>query len=348
MALGVTGSIMNMLPGQRYDPKKGRIKARKKFSTEWRMNRGELDSLNQNRNQNEGAARDLNAITPTLYSMAGLEGEFGPTAQNSQRVAQAQAAVDATPPGARKKAAQKKLAKEQDSVAEQAQSLKPGTVRNVGLGDENDRAIDKALAERVRVAAETGQSNDPRLNRELNEQTAALERGIGERGLAGSSLGATAMATDSQRRSESLADFARRDITEFNPLRLQQRETLADIAGKRMDLALKPIKARLGVGEAMGATAGRFGTAASRYQMERFKDAEQREQAEQFRSQHTIGSSLMQVGGAVGAYATATGGSRSPDSLYEDAMARNERSRQGNSGSSWFSSTARTAADFFR
>jgi len=359
--MAATGAIANMLPGQRFDPSKARIKARKKFSTEWRENRGELDLLNQARNQNEAAAGDLNSLYPSLYQMAGFEGGFADTTQNSRRVTDAQAAVDAAqarvagrPKGKKAgakgklKAAQDKLKKEQDSVARPATQIQ--NARYVGLGDENDKAIDAALSARVRNAAETGQSNDPRLNRELNEQTAALEAGLSARGLTGSSLGATAMGTDAQRRSESLADFARRDITEFNPLRLQQRETLADIAGKNMDLALRPMKARIGMGEAMGGTAGRFGSAAKRYQDERIRQAELSFEAEKFRSQNTWGSSMMKAGAAV------AGGSMmdSPstpaargESDYADAMARNERARTGNS--SWFDSgMGRTISDFFR
>jgi len=299
-AVGAVSSIASQLMKKKA---KYSIAPVKKYSSEWRGRRGALDLLNENRNQDEGAARDLNSMNPELYKLAGFEGEFGPTAQNSARLTAAQGRIDRrTAAGKGTKKARARLAKEQDSVAQQAQSLKPGTLKNVGLGDENDRAIDKALGERVRAAAETGQSNDPRLNRELNEQTALLERGIGDRGLTGSSLGTTAMASDSQRRSESLADFARKDITEFNPLRLQQRETLADIAGKRMNLALTPMKARLGVGAAMGETAGKYQNFSQMYQSEREEVARGKLQASIANAQNPGGAA-----GALGSFGQAAG-----------------------------------------
>jgi hypothetical protein len=126
------------------------------------------------------------------------------------------------------------------------------------LGSAEDQRIDELLTGRVTRALETGASEDPRLNRELGEEEARvreqLRRAYGS-DYENTTAGNMALANFRQRRSESLADFARRDVTEYEPMRLNQRRTLGDIAGIMQGLALRLVSTGLGMAGAYGALA---------------------------------------------------------------------------------------------
>jgi hypothetical protein len=115
-----------------------------------------------------------------------------------------------------------------------------------GLGTEDDRAIEALMTSRVRSALETGKSDDPRLTRELAEAEGEIRARLARQygvDYENTSGGQMALSAFRQRKAESLADFARRDVDEYQKARLGQRETLGRIAAQSMGLSLAPTNA---------------------------------------------------------------------------------------------------------
>jgi hypothetical protein len=206
------------------------------------------------------------------------------------------------------------------AMAAQAAESQAGRITGLtyrGLGDDSDRAIDEALSKRVLDAATTGRSTDPRLLRELDESEGAIRaRLVRQFGPDYENTTAGAMALNSfrQRKSESLADFARKDITEFNPARLNQRLTLGQIAGQRQNLMLAPSDARFSTSTQMqnlGTSFQRFEEMLQRDRLAQFEGASRTALAEYQSDQArtaAIAGGLNQVASAAGSYGMTMGG----------------------------------------
>jgi hypothetical protein len=119
-------------------------------------------------------------------------------------------------------------------------------LRFKGLGTPEEQEFERLLEQRALDAARTGQSTDPRLLRELAESEgeirARLARQFGS-DYENTTAGAMALNAFRQRKAESLADFARKDIG-LADVALQHRATLGNLAGQQMGLALAPSDTR--------------------------------------------------------------------------------------------------------
>lgn len=128
------------------------------------------------------------------------------------------------------------------------------------LGTSEDQAFEDALRKRALGAAQTGESTDPRLLRELTEEEGAirarLQRQFGA-DYENTTAGQMALSSFRQRRRESLADFARKDIG-LAGVALEHEGGLAANAAKRMTLALTPGRERMATGSAFGDLSARY------------------------------------------------------------------------------------------
>lgn len=133
-------------------------------------------------------------------------------------------------------------------------------LKRVGLGDETDREIDRLMGERALNALRTGESDDPRLNRELAEQEGEIRARLARQfGADYENTTGGQMALNAFRRGkrESLADFARKDIG-YESERVGLRGALARNAAAEMGLTLMPSQARFSSAESLGNIAARF------------------------------------------------------------------------------------------
>ena len=128
------------------------------------------------------------------------------------------------------------------------------------LGSAEEQEFEDVLQRRALDAAKTGRSTDPRLNRELEEEEgnirARLFRQFGA-DYENTTAGAMALSAFRQRKSESLADFARKDIG-YAGEALKHRATLGSIAAGRMALAQEPIAGRYRAEAAFGDLGARY------------------------------------------------------------------------------------------
>jgi len=115
------------------------------------------------------------------------------------------------------------------------------------LGTSGEQELTDILRQRALDAARTGKSTDPRLTRELDEAEgdirARLSRQFGA-DYENTTGGQMALNSFRQRKTESLADFARKDI-EYEGKAQEFEKTLGDLAGQRMRLASYPSASRM-------------------------------------------------------------------------------------------------------
>lgn len=128
------------------------------------------------------------------------------------------------------------------------------------LGTEGEQTLVDTLRQRALDAAVTGKSTDPRLNRELDEQEgdirARLQRQYGT-DYENTTGGQMALNAFRQRKAESLADFARKDI-EYEGTAQQFEQNMGALAAQRMKLASYPSAQRAATGSGQAELAGRF------------------------------------------------------------------------------------------
>lgn len=203
-----------------------------------------------------------------------------------------------------------------ETAANRITGLKKGE-----LGSAEDQEIDRLLTGRVTKALQTGESDDPRLNRELAEEEglirARLSRQFGP-DYENTTAGQIALNNFRQRRTESLADFARRDVSEYNPMRLNQRTTLGQIAGQRLGLAQAATGERWRTSENLqnlSTSYQRFNEMLQQDRLAQFQSKVAKSQADYAADQARMGaitSGLGQLasaaGGVAGAYGTGSFG----------------------------------------
>lgn len=185
------------------------------------------------------------------------------------------------------------------------------SLKYVGVGSEADREIDRLLTERVKGALTTGESTDPRLLREMDEEEGLLRATLARRfgnDYENTTGGRAQLAAFNQRKKESLADFARRDVAEYNPMRLGQRQTLGAIAAQNMGLMTAPSDVSFNTSDNLQRLAGSYGAFEEMLQTDRLAALGQENRraaanyaADQQRTQ-AISSSLGQLASGASGY----------------------------------------------
>lgn len=208
--------------------------------------------------------------------------------------------------------------KESDTAAETAAGLESRAgritgLKRTGLGTPEEQEFERLLQERALNAARTGESNDPRLMRELAEEEgtirARLRRQFGA-DYENSTAGRSALNAFRQRAVESKTEFGRKDLALAGEA-LKHRATLGDIAGQQIGLSLAPSQARMSTGESMGNLASRFQEFGKMLQQDRLathgikvNQALAEHQAEAQRTQ-AISGALSSLARGAGSYAGA-------------------------------------------
>ncbi len=325
-AAGIAGGIYSMVQG---DPDRPELEQAGRG--ERRARRGVRRNLRQAEGLNRAAVRETNMISPLMYDLAGYDvttsggSEAGIAAERRYQEAQGNVSSlqdelgrTARGGGARKRLKKRirrgkkgaRRAQEEASrlAGEGGEQITSITDRG-GLGDEREREIHDLLTERVLEALRTGESTDPRLNRELAEQEGELRATLSQQfgmDYENTTPGSVAMAEFRQRRAESLADFARQDMYAGNVMRLNQQTTLAGLAGQRQDLLMGSIEAKFGASREVQTIADRFLSFADYFQSDRHAQlaadtaSADREAAGNRSRAEAISSTGRQIGGAAG------------------------------------------------
>jgi len=329
MAIGAAASVA----GGIYSAVKGTPDApelQKASKGERRARKGVRRNLRQAEGLNRQAVREVGMISPLMYDLAGYDtttsgGSEGALAAEGRyrdamgNVSGWQEELQGTAKGGGARKRLKKKIRRGRKTAQRAQkdasrmASEVGTITSVtdrgGLGSEKDREIHDLLTERVLEALRTGESTDPRLNRELAEQEGELRATLSQQfgmDYENTTPGSVAMAEFRQRRAESLADFARQDMYAGNAMRLDQQTTLASLAGARQDLLMGSVNAKFGASQQVQTIADRFLAFADYFQKDRFAQlaadtaSADREAAATAATAAQIGAAGKAVGGAVG------------------------------------------------
>lgn len=160
----------------------------------------------------------------------------------------------------RKKAAGARARALKDAETQEAEAGRITGLKRKRLGTAGEQELTDILRQRALDAARTGKSTDPRLNRELDEAEgdirARLSRQFGA-DYENTTGGQMALNSFRQRKTESLADFARKDI-EYEGKAQEFEKTLGDLAGQRMRLASYPSATRMQTSAQGSDLAGKF------------------------------------------------------------------------------------------
>jgi len=310
------------------------------------MRRTQYNMLTGAGNYDRSARAQMGMITPDLYDFAGFDAEQDPNAVANYEAAQAkvqraqQARLDrqrelddlkgstsAKKKGTKKFEKRRNRARkariwadreaetaqaEADAAAEQLFNPTSIKRRPGGLGSEEERGVSEKLLSRVSGALEGNVTEDPYLLRKLAEDEAELRAKLGRQfgsDYETSTAGAYATQEFGKRRQELLADYARKDITEFLPLRQQFEQSLAEQSANRIRLALAPSGAYSDAATRMANLGKEYQTATESYQRDRMGqlEADRETAARRYEAaggtMGALASGLGQLGQGAGAYA---------------------------------------------